>query len=191
MVFSWMVLMALGFVFTDVPGATPKKPFSGLIALKLPCWSNFIQAMSSPTHSIFHPGRVGLIMARLVLPQALGNAAAKYFLRPSGSVMPRISMCSASHPSSLASRLAILRAKHFFPSSEFPPYPLPKEMISLRSGRWAMSVSSGLQAQLLTKGFFNGKGQPTECRHLTNSPSPSASRMGVPIRVMMRMLATT
>lgn len=61
-------------------------------------------------------------------------------------------MCSASQPSSLASRLAILRAKHFLPSSEFPPYPLPKEMISLRSGRWAMSVSSGLQAQLLTRG---------------------------------------
>lgn len=28
--------MALGFVFTEVPGATPKNPFSGLIALKLP-----------------------------------------------------------------------------------------------------------------------------------------------------------
>lgn len=36
MVFFWMVFMALGFVFTEVPGATPKKPFSGLIALKLP-----------------------------------------------------------------------------------------------------------------------------------------------------------
>jgi len=31
-----MVLIALGFVLIDVPGATPKKPFSGLIALKLP-----------------------------------------------------------------------------------------------------------------------------------------------------------
>lgn len=36
MVFLCMVFMALGFVFTDVPGATPKNPFSGLIALKLP-----------------------------------------------------------------------------------------------------------------------------------------------------------
>lgn len=42
----------------------------------LPWWSNFIQAMSSPTHSTFQPGRVGFIMARLVLPQALGKAAA-------------------------------------------------------------------------------------------------------------------
>lgn len=66
------------------------------------------------------------------------------------------SMCSASHPSSLASRPAILRAKHFFPRSELPPYPLPKEMISLRSGRWAMSVSSGLQAQPFTKGSARG-----------------------------------
>lgn len=62
------------------------------------------------------------------------------------------SMCSASQPSSFASRLAILRAKHFFPRSEFPPYPLPKEIISLRSGRCAMSVSSGLHGQLFTKG---------------------------------------
>lgn len=82
--------MALGFVFTEVPGATPKNPFSGLIALKLPCWSNFIQAMSSPTHSAFQPGSVGFIMARLVFPQALGKAAAKYFFRPSGLVTPRI-----------------------------------------------------------------------------------------------------
>ena len=55
-----------------------------------PCWSNFIQAISSPTHSTFHPGRVGFIMARLVFPQALGNAAAKYFFWPLGLVMPKI-----------------------------------------------------------------------------------------------------
>lgn len=85
-----MVLMAFGFVFTEVPGATPKNPFSGLIALKLPWASNFIQAMSSPTHSTFHPGRLGFIMAKLVFPQALGKAAARYFFLPSGLVMPRI-----------------------------------------------------------------------------------------------------
>ena len=32
------------------PGATPKKPASGLMALNCPFLSNFIQAMSSPTH---------------------------------------------------------------------------------------------------------------------------------------------
>uniref|UniRef100_A0A182JJF7 Uncharacterized protein n=1 Tax=Anopheles atroparvus TaxID=41427 RepID=A0A182JJF7_ANOAO len=47
-----MVSMAFGFVSVDVPGATPKKPFSGLIARSWPFESNFIQAMSSPTHSI-------------------------------------------------------------------------------------------------------------------------------------------
>lgn len=41
-----------------------------------PSLSNLIQAMSSPTHSTFQPGNAGLIMARLVLPQALGKAAA-------------------------------------------------------------------------------------------------------------------
>lgn len=55
-----------------------------------PCWSNFIQAMSSPTHSTFQPGSVGFIIARLVFPQALGKAAAKYFFWPSGLVTPRI-----------------------------------------------------------------------------------------------------
>lgn len=41
-----------------------------------PSLSNLIQAMSSPTHSTFQPGKAGRIMARLVLPQALGKAAA-------------------------------------------------------------------------------------------------------------------
>jgi hypothetical protein len=31
------VAMALGFVSYDVPGATPKKPFSGLMARMRPC----------------------------------------------------------------------------------------------------------------------------------------------------------
>lgn len=78
------------------------------------------------------------------------------------------SMCSASQPSSFASRLAILRAKHFFPRSEFPPYPLPKEMISLRSGRCAMSVSSGLHGQL----FTNGSAQEDTSQVSTSRPHP-------------------
>merc|ERR1719277_1789359 len=51
-VFCWMEAMAMGLVRSDVPGATPKKPASGLMALSLPSESNFIQAMSSPTHVI-------------------------------------------------------------------------------------------------------------------------------------------
>src|SRR5579863_409565 len=42
------VAMALGFVFFDVPGATPKKPASGLIACRRPFASGLIHAISSP-----------------------------------------------------------------------------------------------------------------------------------------------
>ncbi len=38
-----------GWTFSFVPGATPKKPFSGLIAYRLPSSPVRIQAMSSPT----------------------------------------------------------------------------------------------------------------------------------------------
>src|SRR5712671_1087202 len=36
-VFLESVAMALGFVLAEVPGATPKKPASGLIARRQPC----------------------------------------------------------------------------------------------------------------------------------------------------------
>ena len=77
--------------------------------------------MSSPTVSTVQPSSVGISIARLVLPQADGNAAATYFCSPSGEVSFRISMCSASQPSSRAITDAIRSAKHFFPSSAFPP----------------------------------------------------------------------
>ena len=60
-------------------------------------------------------------MARLVLPQALGKAAATYFGSPVGGVSLRMSMCSAIQPSSRAMTLAMRRAKHFLPSSALPP----------------------------------------------------------------------
>src|SRR5580704_1007492 len=70
--------MAFGLVFSDVPGATPKNPASGLIARKRPLASGLIQAMSSPTVQTFQPSNPlgGIIMEKLVFPQALGNAAA-------------------------------------------------------------------------------------------------------------------
>ncbi len=76
-VLPWsMVRMALGFEDQLVPGATPKKPNSGLTAYSCPSSPKRIQAMSSPRVSARHPGMVGWIIARLVLPQAEGNAAA-------------------------------------------------------------------------------------------------------------------
>jgi hypothetical protein len=71
------VRMALGLVWKSVPGATPNSPYSGLVAQSRPSEPNRIQAMSSPTVSTFHPGSVGSSMARLVLPQADGNAPAR------------------------------------------------------------------------------------------------------------------
>src|SRR5579872_1870566 len=73
--------MALGLVFSLVPGTTPKYPASGLIARSLPlAGSTHIQTMSSPTVVIFHPSwqyfSGGMSIAKLVLPDALGKAAA-------------------------------------------------------------------------------------------------------------------
>ena len=105
-----MVRIALGLVCSLVPGATPKNPNSGLTAHRRPSSPMRIQAMSSPIDSTFQPGMVGASMARLVLPQALGNAAATYLVTFCGEVSLRISMCSASQPSSRAITLAMRRA---------------------------------------------------------------------------------
>src|SRR5688572_10502614 len=72
-----MVCMQFGLVSTEVPGATPKNPASGLIARSAPFVSGLIHAMSSPTVVTFHPLNAGggISMAKLVLPHAEGNAA--------------------------------------------------------------------------------------------------------------------
>ena len=105
-----MVAIALGLVCSLVPGATPKKPNSGLTAHRRPSSPMRIQAMSSPMASTFQPGMVGLSMARLVLPHALGKAAAMYLVTPAGEVSLRMSMCSAIQPSSRAITLAMRSA---------------------------------------------------------------------------------
>src|SRR5271167_1060798 len=77
--FLAQLAIALGLEYSFVPGATPKNPASGLIARSTPCASSLIHAMSSPTVVTFQPSSSfgGTSMARLVLPQALGNAAPK------------------------------------------------------------------------------------------------------------------
>mmetsp|Transcript_37718 Transcript_37718/g.98788 ORF Transcript_37718/g.98788 Transcript_37718/m.98788 type:complete len:206 (-) Transcript_37718:993-1610(-) len=115
------VAIALGLVFIDVPGATPKNPFSGLTARMRPSAPKRSHAMSSPMVSTFHPGSDGVSIARLVLPQADGNAAQMYRFSPAGLVIPRMSMCSASHPSSRPCADAIRSATHFLPNNAFPP----------------------------------------------------------------------
>src|SRR5882724_5216099 len=71
------LIIALGFVLTEVPGSTPKKPASGLMARRRPWASGLIQAMSSPTVQTFQPSNPGggISIAKFVLPQALGKAA--------------------------------------------------------------------------------------------------------------------
>jgi len=103
-----------------VPGATPKKPFSGFTAYR-PSSRRCIQAMSSPTTSAFQPSSVGVIMARLVLPHADGKAAAMWYALPSGEVSLRMSMCSAIQPSSFAITDAMRSAKHFLARMALPP----------------------------------------------------------------------
>ncbi len=115
------VSTAVGLVSTPVPGATPKKPASGLMARRRPSGPGRIHTMSSPSVSTVQPGMVGRSMARFVLPQALGNAAARWYRRPSGDVTRMRSMCSASQPSSRAIADAIRSAKHFLPSRALPP----------------------------------------------------------------------
>ncbi len=72
-----MASMQLGLVSYPVPGATPKKPASGLMACRRPSSPGLIQAMSSPMVVTFQPLKAGggISIAKLVLPQALGKAA--------------------------------------------------------------------------------------------------------------------
>src|SRR3954464_4927135 len=68
------IFTALGLDFIPVPGATPKKPASGLMARKVPSGRGLIQAMSSPMVVTFQPSKPsgGTSIEKLVLPQADG-----------------------------------------------------------------------------------------------------------------------
>jgi hypothetical protein len=93
------------------------------MAYSLPSAPGLIQAMSSPMVVTFQPLKPsgGTSIEKLVLPQALGKAAATWYFLPCGEVTPRISMCSASQPWSRPMVEAMRSAKHFLPSSALPP----------------------------------------------------------------------
>src|ERR1039458_2324717 len=147
--------------------------------------------MSSPIASTFQPGMVGIIIDKLVLPQAEGKAPVIYFTRPDGLISFRINMCSAIQPSSRACTDAMRSAWHFFASSALPPYPEPYDQISRVSGKWQMYFCSGLQRQVLS-GSLGPSGKPTECSPRTQSPSsPRASSTRLPTLDIMCMLTTT
>src|SRR5258708_9198779 len=105
--------------------------------------------MSSPMVSTFHPGRVGIIIDKFVLPQAEGKAPVMYLAWPVGLINLRMSMCSAIQPSSRACTDAMRRAWHFFPSKALPPYPEPKDQISRVSGKWQMYLFSALHGHVV------------------------------------------
>src|SRR5512140_3569870 len=118
--------------------------------------------MSSPMVSTFQPANVGSSMARLVLPQAEGKAAETYLTGPSGLVSLRMSMCSASHPSSRAWTEAMRSAWHFLPRRALPPYPEPNDQISRVSGKWQMYLCSELHGHGESCSF-GPSGERTEC----------------------------
>src|SRR5262245_37111189 len=78
MTFARSIFIAFGLVSFEVPGATPNRPYSGLMAWKRPSAEGLIHAMSSPMVVTFQPPKPagGISIARLVLPHADGNAAA-------------------------------------------------------------------------------------------------------------------
>ena len=76
-----MVRMALGLDFQSVPGATPKKPNSGLTAYSRPSLPNRIQAMSSPRVSA-RPARDGGLQHRQVGLAAGGREGRGEVVRP-------------------------------------------------------------------------------------------------------------
>ena len=75
-VFFMVVSNAFLLVLEEVPGATPKKPASGFTAQSLPSSPTLSQAISSPTVVTLYPFKGGINIAKLVLPHALGKAAA-------------------------------------------------------------------------------------------------------------------
>ena len=52
---DWTLASALAFDLAEVPGATPKKPASGLMAYSRPSAPGRIQQMSSPMVQTFQP----------------------------------------------------------------------------------------------------------------------------------------
>ena len=75
MVLRESVAMALGLVLAEVAGRDAKEARLGIDGAELAAGVGAIQAMSSPTVQTFQPSKPfgGTIMAKLVLPQALGE----------------------------------------------------------------------------------------------------------------------
>ncbi len=116
--------MALGLVFSEVPGATPKKPASGLMARNWPVGVG-LDPGDVVAHGPYLPavesggrdqhGEVGLAAGAREGGGDIGLLALP------GLSTPTMSICSAIQPSSRAMLEAMRRAKHFLPSRALPP----------------------------------------------------------------------
>ena len=88
-------------------------------------------------------------------------------------------MCSAIQPSFLPRYEAMRSAKHFLPSSTFPPYAEFTEIIEFSSGKCRIYLFSASTLHFAWKPF-------------TKSPwGPIASSTFLPTRVMMLIFRTT
>ena len=102
--------MALGFDFMLVPGATPKKPASGLIGVELPVLAE-LHPGDVVADGLGRPARNGRLDHREVgLAARRRERRSNVVALSSGEVSLRISMCSASQPSSRAIAEAIRSA---------------------------------------------------------------------------------
>jgi len=134
--------IAFGLVLTDVPGATPKNPASGLMARSRPLASGLIQAMSSPTvvtFQSFSPSG-GISMAKFVLPQALGTQQPRKSFRLPDSPRPE-SACA--RPSSLRRAPWWKRCAERSTSCQQRVAAVTgtEDQISRASGKWTMYFS--------------------------------------------------
>ena len=131
-------------------------------------------------------------MAKLVLPHALGNAAATWNTRPRGLVTLSSSMCSASQPSSRA--ITDWRC-----AARTPSWPgsrcrrTPSRTTRSRASRGSARCTSCrcTARRRPTSPGASGRADACARRAPTRCPGGSARARPMPIRVMMPMLTTT
>ena len=109
---------------TDVPGATPKKPASGLMARRRPLRVRLDPGdvvADGPDLPAFESAAAESAWRSWSCRRRWETRRRRRSSRPCGFSTPRISMCSAIQPSSRAMLEAMRSAKHFLPSSALPP----------------------------------------------------------------------